>query len=51
MNEAIMEKGMNETLYLEEKQLLKEYEDILVGEILWTQKSRETWLKEGGSRH
>lgn len=39
---------MDEKLYLKEKGLKQEYEEIIAKEeIFWCQKSRETWLEVG----
>lgn len=48
VNKRVIEKGIDEALYLEEKKLLANYEDILAKEeVFWHQKSREMWLSEG----
>ncbi|GLJ40989.1 hypothetical protein SUGI_0848590 [Cryptomeria japonica] len=48
VNSEVLEKGMDEHLFLKEKSLLFEYEKILSKEeIYWRQKSKETWLKDG----
>ncbi|XP_059073376.1 uncharacterized protein LOC131874149 [Cryptomeria japonica] len=42
LNEKVIQEGMTQNLFLEEKHLLAEYEDILSKEeIFWKQKSRE----------
>lgn len=47
-NKEVLEKEMNEHLFLKEKSLLSEYEKILSKEeIFWRKKSRESWLKDG----
>ena len=48
LNEGIIQWGMKEEVFQEEKKLKKEYEEILLREeVFWRKKSRETWLKEG----
>ncbi|XP_059066356.1 uncharacterized protein LOC131857673 [Cryptomeria japonica] len=48
VNTEVLEKGMDEHLFLKEKSLLFEYEKIMSNEeIYWRQKSRETWLNDG----
>ncbi|XP_059065753.1 uncharacterized protein LOC131857344 [Cryptomeria japonica] len=48
VNTEVLKSGMDEILFLREKTLLKDYEDILAKEeIYWRQKSRESWLKDG----
>lgn len=48
LNEEVSKKGMDQNSYLEEKELLKNYEDMPPKEeTYWRKKSRETWLGEG----
>lgn len=48
VNIEVLEKGMDEHLFLKEKALLSEYEKTLSNEeIFWKQKLRETWLSDG----
>lgn len=43
-----MENGMDQEKNYKEKKILMKYEGILSQEeILWMEKSRETWLEEG----
>lgn len=48
VNELVMRKEMDEALFLREKKLLLEQENILAKEeVFWKKKSKELWLDEG----
>lgn len=48
LNKEVMNNGMGEAQFLEERNLMQQYEEVLAKEeLLFRQISRETWLKGG----